>query len=265
MMPWVVENVPRPLLGVGDDHNLLTGRETGDPHPQYYSRYENPLTIPGGFTVGCPMRVVTPTDPSTLAVTCDGIITMLSASSSGGGVRIGGHAAMPAGTAFVYEHQGIMEFNVGSWKMYLNPTDDQMAIGYGALPAIGASPPYRQPIHYGDRVGFEGGLAYKRREMSATGSILVNDTYIGVVAPFNGTADITLELPTAASMKSGGVIIVKDETGDADMSPGAIIVAGNVLAGDTVDGAASISIEDPLKSVFLICNGASPGNWSQFV
>ena len=189
-------------------------------------------------------------------------LNLLSGISAVGMIQIGTATVDDPTIALRYLHQGIAQVYCGSWVAYLDPTNDRMLWGFGTpIPAIEVSPPYKPPIRMGERVAFEGGMAYNRREMSATGNILSNDTYIGVVSPFNGTADITLTMPDAENTRAGAVIIVKDETNLATTSPGSIIIAAGGT--DTVDGGASVSITDPLASIWLINDGVS--NWSQFL
>jgi hypothetical protein len=238
--------------------------------------YEYARSCTGATTVTGPVSLVAPviinedglpvnpvirieSDNNEALVRMDGAEDVLNLFGDTGGtgmIQIGGYTSLVAGTAVRYDHQGIIEIEVGSYKIYIDPGTNYVQFGGATKSAVG-----EQPIEFQERPGFESGFAYRRTEASTTRSINSNECYVAVVSPFDGTsASITLTLPLVASIKKGGVIIVKDETNTAG-TPFDIVIDGN--GSETVDGAASVSIENPGQSVFLISNGST--GWTQFL
>ena len=96
-------------------------------------------------------------------------------------------------------------------------------------------------------------MNFAYREITAATTATAADRVIGV-DPSSGTVAVTL--PTAASVRSGFILTIKDITGDCASNNITISRSGS----DTIDGGTSVVMSIPRCSVSLISNGAALWN-----
>ena len=93
-------------------------------------------------------------------------------------------------------------------------------------------------------------MNFNYREISASTNASTNDRVIGVDT--SSTA-ITIGLPTANSVRKGFILTVKDIKGQSDTNNITIARGGT----DTIDGHASLTINNPFAAVSLVSSGAT--------
>ncbi len=98
------------------------------------------------------------------------------------------------------------------------------------------------------RVG--GGLKMTRRSITSTATASSTDYFIGVDTT---SAAVDLRLPSAATLLSGQMLVIKDEGGAAHTNKITILASGS----QTIDSQNSVVLESPYASLQLYCNGSN--------
>ena len=93
-------------------------------------------------------------------------------------------------------------------------------------------------------------MTYAYRSVTAATTVTAADRVIGVDT---SSGAVTVTLPTAASVRSGFVVTIKDIGGATEANPITVSRGGS----DTIDGATSITMYAPNSSVDLISDGAN--------
>ena len=83
-------------------------------------------------------------------------------------------------------------------------------------------------------------------------NISAGDNY-GIVACYNNTAGIAINLPAGSSTDSGRMLFIKDTDG----STGANTIVITPNGAETIDGAANYTINKPYGGVWLVCGAFS--------
>ena len=93
-------------------------------------------------------------------------------------------------------------------------------------------------------------MNFAYREVTAATSATAADRVIGVDTT---SGAVTVTLPTAASVRSGFVITIKDIGADTETNPITVARSGS----DTIDGATSIILYAQYSAATLISNGSN--------
>jgi hypothetical protein len=197
------------------------------------------------------------------AIRVDGATDTVHLGWDGGGVKIGS-GVRQTGYQFDHNDQGGFRVMTGAaWGINVIPNDDKVMIGGGTATADGP-----HIVEFKDRVGFEQGMGYRRDEVSGSTILPIGTVYIGVIS-IPGS-NINIELPPtdpspagypALGVRSGGFVIIKDETLGASPTNSITVLGADIGGGDRdmIEGSSGgIIIEDPGGSVSLITNGE---NW----
>ena len=98
-------------------------------------------------------------------------------------------------------------------------------------------------------------MKYNFRTVTANTSATIDDHVIGVDTSTSGIGSNirNVQLPTAASVRSGFLLVVKDIGGNVSTADHAIRI--NRGGTDTIDGNSSITINIPSGSISLFSNG----------
>lgn len=219
----------RPLVP-GDDHNLLSNRSKGDPHPQYVNK--NSIGVTGGTL---PAGTLGQTLAHNGAVwSSNSELQVLPSSnlvSIANGLFVGGSVE-----------------SFGTWAIHGPNGSEKISVrkvGPGALIfAVDTDL---------DRVRFAGAVVVARRRVLVTPDPVRSTDYF-LALPTNSLA-FTITLPAANAIE-GRILIFKDEDWNADVNNITITPAG----ADTIDFiAGSLVLTQEGASVTLISNGVS--NW----
>ena len=99
----------------------------------------------------------------------------------------------------------------------------------------------------GSTFSIQGGVVFKRRQITSSITASTTDYYIGVSA----SAAISIRMPNAATLVSGQTFVIKDERGSANTHNITVLASGSQL----IDGNSSVLLESPYTSISIYTNG----------
>jgi len=274
----------RKLLEEGDSPYKLGQRSKGDPFPQYWHKLA-PLGIPGvGLTIIGPLTInpcpVTITGDCTSALKVQNAaatrtvldvdtvanLVWLNVNASSGQVNVGTTAPGPAGTGFYYGNQNAFQIKGsggGAPLMHFTPGLEQGLFGSDTTTST-------QDFVFETSAKFAGGVAVK--VITTPASLVVSadavDTYVGCTTRSGGGATITITLPAIVDAigglgaKDGHLMIIKDESGEANFADHKIDITGADGSPLIVDGVSwpTYTIIAPGRTVWLLARYSGFGS-----
>ena len=101
----------------------------------------------------------------------------------------------------------------------------------------------------GSILSVQGGLVFKRRQITSTITASSSDYFIGISASSN----LQIRLPDASTLSSGQTFVFKDEAGNA----GTHYIKINASGSQTIDGQALVVLGNPFAAINLYTNGSN--------
>jgi hypothetical protein len=258
-----------PMAGAGlsasSDHSALSGLEK-DTHDQYVNKYGRPggQTIYGGTT---PSNTLTLR--STSASTKGQIVvdeTTAATSTTTGALTIAGGLGVQGNVfagGYVVSQQVYGGSSAGSTltlRSSLNATKGRVIVDEttpSTSPTTGA-------FTVAGGVGIQGSTAMGGAQYVNYGSTVTSNYAVSAtdfIIPVNtstASSNVVVTLPSVTSATRGRLIIIKDIGGATSQLNKAIVIQAS--GGNTIDGAASVTIDTEYFALTLVSNGAT--NWS---